>query len=125
MKPLTSILTITGSDSFGATGIQADFKTISELGAYPLSAITSIVTNEGADTIIQDLPQETYDKYATSSSMRNQTPSRLVWYETQRASRLYEMKSSPAAKSFAIQALSPPTEPYWLQKVRWNRSKDT
>lgn len=59
MKPLTSILTITGSDSFGATGIQADFKTISELGAYPLSAITSIVTNEGAATIIQDLPQET------------------------------------------------------------------
>ena len=39
MRP---ILTITGSDSTGGSGVQADIKTISELGGYALSAITSI-----------------------------------------------------------------------------------
>lgn len=36
------ILTITGSDSTGGSGVQADIKTISALGGYALSAITSI-----------------------------------------------------------------------------------
>jgi len=39
MKP---ILTITGSDSTAGSGVQADIKTISELGGYAMSAITSI-----------------------------------------------------------------------------------
>ncbi|MBQ9667233.1 MAG: bifunctional hydroxymethylpyrimidine kinase/phosphomethylpyrimidine kinase [Prevotella sp.] len=39
MKP---ILTITGSDPTGGSGIQADIKTMSELGGYALSVITSI-----------------------------------------------------------------------------------
>lgn len=39
MKP---ILTITGSDSTSGSGVQADIKTISELGGYAMSAITSI-----------------------------------------------------------------------------------
>ena len=39
MKP---ILTITGSDSTGGSGVQADIRTISELGGHALSAITSI-----------------------------------------------------------------------------------
>lgn len=39
MRP---ILTITGSDSTGGSGVQADIKTISELGGYAVSAITSI-----------------------------------------------------------------------------------
>lgn len=39
MKP---ILTITGSDSTAGSGMQADIKTISELGGYAMSAITSI-----------------------------------------------------------------------------------
>lgn len=41
MKKRT-ILTITGSDSIGESGIQADIKTISELGGYAACAITSI-----------------------------------------------------------------------------------
>ena len=36
------ILTITGSDSTGGSGVQADIKTIFELGGYAVSAITSI-----------------------------------------------------------------------------------
>ena len=36
------ILTITGSDSTGGSGVQADIKTISELGGHAMSAITSI-----------------------------------------------------------------------------------
>ena len=36
------ILTITGSDSTGGSGVQADIKTISALGGHAVSAITSI-----------------------------------------------------------------------------------
>ncbi|MCR4619687.1 MAG: bifunctional hydroxymethylpyrimidine kinase/phosphomethylpyrimidine kinase [Paludibacteraceae bacterium] len=39
MKP---ILTITGSDPTGVSGVQADIKTISDLGGLAMSAITSI-----------------------------------------------------------------------------------
>ena len=42
MKVFYPILTIPGSDSTGGSGGQADIKTISELGAYAVSAITSI-----------------------------------------------------------------------------------
>ena len=42
MKIIHPILTITGSDSTGGSGVQADIKTISELGGYAVSAITSI-----------------------------------------------------------------------------------
>lgn len=42
MKVFFPILTITGSDSTGGSGVQADIKTISELGGYAVSAITSI-----------------------------------------------------------------------------------
>ena len=42
MKVFHPILTITGSDSTGGSGVQADIKTISELGGYAVSAITSI-----------------------------------------------------------------------------------
>ncbi len=37
-----TILTITGSDGTGGSGVQADIKTISALGGYAVSAITSI-----------------------------------------------------------------------------------
>ena len=37
-----TVLTITGSDSTGGSGVQADIKTISALGGYAVSAITSI-----------------------------------------------------------------------------------
>lgn len=37
-----TILTITGSDGTGGSGVQADIKTISSLGGYAVSAVTSI-----------------------------------------------------------------------------------
>lgn len=40
--PMKPILTITGSDSTGEAGVQADIKTISELGGHPMTAVTSI-----------------------------------------------------------------------------------
>lgn len=42
MATTQPILTITGSDSTGGSGVQADIKTISSLGGYAVSAITSI-----------------------------------------------------------------------------------
>lgn len=42
MKEQQPILTITGSDSTGGSGVQADIRIISELGGYAVSAITSI-----------------------------------------------------------------------------------
>ena len=53
------ILTITGSDSVGGSGIQADIKTISALGGYAASAITAVTIQ---DTLgiqeVYDLPVE-------------------------------------------------------------------
>ena len=53
------ILTITGSDSTGGSGVQADIKTISELGDYAVSAITSItVQNTLGIQEFFDIPAE-------------------------------------------------------------------
>lgn len=42
MNMINPILTITGSDSTGGSGIQADIKTISQLGGSAVTAVTSI-----------------------------------------------------------------------------------
>ncbi len=42
MKQTLSILTVTGSDSTGGSGVQADTKTIAELGGTAYSAITCV-----------------------------------------------------------------------------------
>ena len=54
------ILTITGSDSTSGSGVQADIKTLSELGGYAVSAITSITvqTSLGIQEFY-DLPAQT------------------------------------------------------------------
>ncbi len=47
------VLVIAGSDSCGGAGIQADIKTISGLGAHPLSAITALTAQNslGVDAV--------------------------------------------------------------------------
>ena len=42
MNETKPILTVTGSDSTSGSGVQADIKTISALGGYAVSAITSV-----------------------------------------------------------------------------------
>ena len=52
-------MTITGSDSTGGSGVQADIRTISELGGYAVSAITSItVQNTLGIQAFFDIPAE-------------------------------------------------------------------
>lgn len=52
-------MTITGSDSAGGSGVQADIKTISALGGYAVSAITSItVQNTLGIQQFYDIPAE-------------------------------------------------------------------
>lgn len=59
MPQLIPILTINGSDGAGVVGVQADIRTISALGAYALTAITSVTTrNENGETFIEDLSPE-------------------------------------------------------------------
>ncbi|MGM9726274.1 MAG: bifunctional hydroxymethylpyrimidine kinase/phosphomethylpyrimidine kinase [Prevotella sp.] len=59
MKTIQPILTITGSDSTGGSGVQADIRTISELGGYAVSAITSItVQNTLGIQAFFDVPAE-------------------------------------------------------------------
>lgn len=52
MKTISSILSINGSDCCGITGVQADVRTISALGGYPLTVVSSVVvqTPEGIHT---------------------------------------------------------------------------
>lgn len=46
MLTQSPILTISGSDSTGLSGIQADIKTIAALGGHPLSAVTCITSHD-------------------------------------------------------------------------------
>ncbi len=57
MKLMTPILGITGSDNTGVSGIQADIKTITALGGYALTAVTSVTVQDSHGiSSIMDLP---------------------------------------------------------------------
>lgn len=59
-KDNVPILTITGSDGTGGSGVQADIKTVSALGGYAVTAITSItVQNTLGIQEFYDLPADT------------------------------------------------------------------
>lgn len=59
MKQMVPVLSITGSDSTGGSGVQADVKTISALGGYALTVVTSVtVQNASEIREIHDLPAE-------------------------------------------------------------------
>jgi len=56
---MTNILSINGSDSMGHSGIQADIRTIQDLGGYAVTAVTSVtVQNSNGIADIHELPAE-------------------------------------------------------------------
>jgi hydroxymethylpyrimidine/phosphomethylpyrimidine kinase len=58
-SPVPRALTIAGSDSGGGAGIQADLKTFEALGAYGMSAITSVTAQNTVGVFgVYDLPPE-------------------------------------------------------------------
>ncbi len=57
MKNIVPILSVTGSDSTGGSGIQADVKTIFSLGGYAVTAITAItVQNSKRIVSFENIP---------------------------------------------------------------------
>ena len=88
MKPKSKILIIAGSDSSGGAGIQADIKTVTSLGSYALTSITSFKTMnatkgkrvyinviQGNSELIDDIKKakmlaNKYQKYQTSPLSR-------------------------------------------------------
>ena len=60
MKPKSKILIIAGSDSSGGAGIQADIKTVTELGGYAMTAITAITAQNttGVSSVVPLHPKE-------------------------------------------------------------------
>lgn len=59
MKQNTTILSITGSDNTGVSGIQADIKTIQVMQGYALTAVTAVtIQNAGGMLNIMDLPKD-------------------------------------------------------------------
>ncbi len=62
MNNKVTILTITGSDSTGGSGVQADIKSITSLGGYAASAITALVVQDtGGIEHLYDIPAEILD----------------------------------------------------------------
>ena len=62
MNNKVTILTITGSDSTGGSGVQADIKSITSLGGYATSAITAVVVQDtGGIEHLYDIPAEILD----------------------------------------------------------------
>ena len=64
MRQYFPVLTIAGSDSSGGAGIQADIKTMSAIGCYAMSAITSITAQNttGVRSIQPILPEIVTDQ---------------------------------------------------------------
>ena len=60
MKPKSKILIIAGSDSSGGAGIQADIKTVTALGGYAMTAVTTVTVQntKGVSTVIPIKPKE-------------------------------------------------------------------
>ena len=59
MKEMVPILTVTGSDSTGGAGVQADIRTIAALGGYALSVVTAVtVQNSQGVHAMHTLPDE-------------------------------------------------------------------
>jgi len=62
LKPKSKVLIIAGSDSSGGAGIQADIKTVTSLGSYAMTAITTVTAQNttGVKSIVGINPKEIF-----------------------------------------------------------------
>ena len=58
MLSRSKILVIAGSDSSGGAGIQADIKTITSLGSYPMTAVTAAMAMMAVSQLLQSLGEK-------------------------------------------------------------------
>jgi hydroxymethylpyrimidine/phosphomethylpyrimidine kinase len=70
LKPKSKVLIIAGSDSSGGAGIQADIKTVTALGSYAMTAITTITAQNttGVKSIIPINSQDILNQIIFTSS---------------------------------------------------------
>ena len=72
MKNFYTILSVTGSDSTGGSGIQADIKTIYSLGGYAVTAITAITVQTSEKIIsVENIPADLVTAQVRTAFMEN------------------------------------------------------
>ncbi|MBQ3655615.1 MAG: bifunctional hydroxymethylpyrimidine kinase/phosphomethylpyrimidine kinase [Bacteroidales bacterium] len=72
MKNICTILSITGSDSTGGSGIQADIETIYSLGGYAVTAITAITVQTSEKILsVENIPSDLVSAQVRASFLEN------------------------------------------------------
>lgn len=76
MKEYNTVLTVAGSDSGGGAGIQADLKTITSLGCYGMSVITSLTAQntigvQAIEPISRDFVSQQFSSIVNDFSVKS------------------------------------------------------
>jgi hydroxymethylpyrimidine/phosphomethylpyrimidine kinase len=82
VKNFYTILSVTGSDSTGGSGIQADIKTIYSLGGYAVTAITAITVQTSEKIIsVENIPADLVTAQVRTAFMENRAEGEKIGIE--------------------------------------------
>ena len=117
----TAILTITGSDGTGGSGVQADIRLIHELGGRAASAITSItVQNTLGIQEFHDLPTSVVRQQV--EAIINDLQPQIIKIGLLRRTDVVEMLAEvPCAPSCFIRRTSPQVRAIMVMPTNWHR----